>query len=456
MRLSEAAIDRLPHAVARYSYDRAAQHTGIVHFGIGAFHRAHQAWYTDLAMDAGEQGWMIAGVSLRSDTVARQLNPQDGLYTLTERSGAGARTRLIGSVREVLLGGPGRAHIEARIAALECRIVSFTVTEKGYCRAANGDLDFELAEASFYPLLAKALALRRDRGLPGLTLLSCDNLADNGRQLERLAREWLAFREPDLVDWFDNECRCPNAMVDRIVPATTEAGLDALEQRLGLRDEGAVFTEPFSQWVIEDCFAGPRPGWEKVGADLVDDVAPYETAKLRMLNGAHSALAYLGLERGHEFVHQAIADAELRALVERLMRREAATSFTPAPGQDLEAYADALLARFANPALNHRLAQIAMDGSQKVPQRWLASLAARQARGETCEAILTALAAWLRHVRGGPLVNDPLAGPLAAAWGEHGAAGIVPALFGEGGLVASGWHPDAAERAILEHEITGR
>ena len=183
MRLSDETLGRLPADIARYSYDRAAQHTGIVHFGIGAFHRAHQAWYTDLAMDAGEQGWMIAGVSLRSDTVARQLNPQDGLYTLTERSGAGARTRLIGSVREVLLGGPGRAHIEARIAALECRIVSFTVTEKGYCRAANGDLDFELAEASFYPLLAEGLKLRRDAGLPGVTLLSCDNLSNNGRQL---------------------------------------------------------------------------------------------------------------------------------------------------------------------------------------------------------------------------------------------------------------------------------
>jgi fructuronate reductase len=242
-------------------------------------------------------------------------------------------------------------------------------------------------------------------------------------------------------------------MVDRIVPATTPADVDALEARLGLRDEGAVFAEPFSQWVIEDRFAGPRPGWDKVGAELVADVAPYETAKLRMLNGAHSAMAYLGLERGHEYVDQAISDPALRPLVERLMRREAATSFAPAAGQDLEAYADALVARFANPALKHRLAQIAMDGSQKIPQRWLASLAAHQAQGELADATLTALAAWLRHVRGGPLVDDPLAAELAAAWHASGAGGIVPALFGPSGLLASPWQPGAEERAFLEQQL---
>jgi fructuronate reductase len=241
-------------------------------------------------------------------------------------------------------------------------------------------------------------------------------------------------------------------MVDRIVPATTAADIDALESRLGLRDEGAVFAEPFSQWVIEDRFAGPHPGWAKVGAQLVADVAPYETAKLRMLNGAHSAMAYLGLERGHEFVDQAIADPALRPLIEQLMRREAATSFIAAEGQDLQGYADALLARFANPALKHRLAQIAMDGSQKIPQRWLASLAVHQRRGEWCQATLTALAAWLRHVRGGQRVDDPLAAELASAWRENGASGIV-ALFAPGGLLASAWRPNAIERAFIERAL---
>jgi fructuronate reductase len=268
--------------------------------------------------------------------------------------------------------------------------------------------------------------------------------------LHALMSRYLEAEAPDELAWFANECSCPNSMVDRIVPATTATDIDALEMRLGLRDEGAVFAEPFSQWVIEDRFAGSRPGWEKVGAELVADVAPYETAKLRMLNGAHSALAYLGLVRGYQHVDQAIADPALRPLVEQLMRREAASSFAPAAEQDLAAYADALLVRFANPALKHRLAQIAMDGSQKIPQRWLASLAAHHARGELCAATLTALAAWLRHVRGGPLVDDPLADELAAAWRENGAGGIVPALFGPGGLIGSPWQPSAAERAFIE------
>jgi fructuronate reductase len=233
-------------------------------------------------------------------------------------------------------------------------------------------------------------------------------------------------------------------MVDRIVPATTPEDLDSVQATLdGVRDEGAVFTERFSQWVIEDKFAGPRPGWEDHGAQLVRDVAPYETAKLRMLNGAHSALAYLGLERGHMFVHQAIADPALRPTVERLMRAEGATSFVVAPGQDLAAYADRLLERFADPALNHRLIQIAMDGSQKIPQRWLETLAYHQHRGQQCPAILEALAAWLRHVRGDARpVDDPWAERLAQVWRDTGREGIAAALFGEHGLFAQNWRAD--------------
>jgi fructuronate reductase len=438
VRLSTEALDRLSPEVARPQYDRDAQGTGIVHFGIGAFHRAHQAWYTDLTMSGGDRGWMIAGVSLRSGAVAAQMNPQDGLYTLTERDSDGAATRLVGAVREVLGGALDSARIVGRIAAPECHVVSFTVTEKGYCRAASGDLDFTLAEASFYPFLAEALKQRRDAGLSGVTLLTCDNLSDNGRQLERLMRDWLAFREPDLVEWFEHECACPNSMIDRIVPASTPADIDGLEARIGLRDEGAVFTEPFSQWVIEDRFAAARPGWDKVGAQLVADVAPYETAKLRMLNGAHSALAYLGLERGHTYVHEAVADSELRPLAERLMRIEAAESFVPAPEQDLEAYADELLDRFANSALQHRLIQIAMDGSEKIPQRWLETVTAQRARGRECPAILTALSAWLRHVRGDSRpVDDPRAQLLADAWQKAGRNGIAAAVLGPGGLLGA-------------------
>jgi len=454
MRLSSATLDTLPPEVARFTYDRVGQKTGIVHFGIGAFHRAHQAWYTDLAMSAGERDWAICGVSLRSASVAEQLGPQDGVYTLTERRGAETGSRLIGSVREVLVAGRNAAAIVERIASPRCHVVSCTVTEKGYASAPDGSLDPGLAKASFYPLLASALERRKAAGLSGLTLLSCDNLPGNGPALARLLREWVDARQPGLAAWIERECACPATMVDRIVPATTEADLAALEDRLGVRDEAAVFTERFSQWVIEDRFAGPRPGWERHGAQLVDDVAPYETAKLRMLNGAHSALAYLGLERGHVFMHEAIADPELRPLVERLMRQEAATSFVPAPEQHLAAYADRLLARFADPALGHRLAQIAMDGSQKIPQRWLETLAFHQPRGERCPAILEALAAWLRHVRGDVRpVDDPLAERLAALWREAGAPGIAAALFGPCGLFARFWTADEAALSELTAKV---
>jgi fructuronate reductase len=197
--------------------------------------------------------------------------------------------------------------------------------------------------------------------------MSCDNLADNGHQLRALLRSYLGETDPALLDWFEHHCTTPCTMVDRIVPATTQEDRAALEAMTGLRDEGAVVTEPFSQWVIEDAFAGPRPCLEVVGAQIVSDVAPYETAKLRMLNGAHSALAYLGLARGHAHVHEAVVDPVLRACVSRLMSEEAAPTIHAGPDQDLAAYAAALLERFANPALNHRLIQIAMDGSQKIP-----------------------------------------------------------------------------------------
>ena len=407
------------------------------------------AWYTDKCLSAGEAGWMIAGVSMRSAGVRDQLAPQDCLYTLTEKSADGDKVQLIGAVAEVLLASTDREAIIARMAAPECRIVSFTVTEKGYCRTAQGDLDLELAGAGFYPLVAEALAARQKAGLPGLTLLSCDNLAENGKQLARLMEQWIAANMPDLADWFRTQCTAPESMVDRIVPATTDAELAEVEAQLGLRDAGAVFTEPFSQWVIEDRFANGRPGWETHGVQLVDAVAPYETAKLRMLNGAHSLLAYAGLDAGHTFVHQAVGDPRLRGLAEQLMQ-DAIATITPGAGQDLVRYAGELIDRFANPALNHRLEQIAMDGSQKIPQRWLATLAIRQERGLQSEAILTGIAAWLRHVKGDRRrVDDPLAGPLAAAWDAHGREGIVEAIFGPDGLLGANWSPDQHSRSAL-------
>jgi fructuronate reductase len=221
-----------------------------------------------------------------------------------------------------------------------------------------------------------------------------------------------------------------------------------------MRDEAAVVTEPFSQWVIEDRFAGPRPSWEKNGVQITVDVHAFENAKLRMLNGAHSALAYLGLKRGYEFVHQAISDPHLASVIDRLMRQEAARSLTPVAGQNLSAYADDLIARFANPALNHRLAQIAMDGSQKIPQRWLETLAFHQQSAQGCLSILMALGAWLCHIRGdNGVVDDPMAEKLKDIWEETGLEGIVSALFGPDGPMTSDWKPTSTDEAIILYSL---
>ena len=459
MRLSAQTLDRLPSSIRRPGYHRGAQACGIVHLGLGAFHRAHQAVYTDDAMAAGDRGWGIVGVSLRSPAVRDALAPQGGLYSVTERGGSGEAVRIIGALQRALVGPEEPERVIAALADPNTHVVTLTVTEKGYRRAADGGLSQELGSeeparpTTIYGFLAVGLARRRAAGLAGLSIVSCDNLADNGAQLAALLDAFLDRTESAFARWVRAECAFPSTMVDRIVPASTPASLDAAAEWLGLRDEAAVMTEPFRQWVIEDRFAGPRPRWEAGGAEFVADVRPYETAKLRMLNGAHSALAYLGLRRGHSFVHEAMADAPLRALVERLMREEAATSFTPAAGQNLTVYADALLTRFANAALPHRLAQIAVDGSQKIPQRWLETLQTHQARGERCPALIEALAAWTLHVRGdrGP-VDDPAAGALKRLWQEAGHDGIAAALFGAGGFF-SAWPASQSELENLRNAM---
>jgi len=461
VRLNRETAAQLSASVERPGYDPATQACGIVHFGIGAFHRAHQAAYTDAAMAGGDRDWRITGVSLRSADVAQQLNPQDGLYTLFERSSDAVSARLIGSVARVIVAPEAPDDVIAAIASPDTHIVSFTVTEKGYVRRADGSLDTDNSALAsdlsgsvprtIYGFLAAGLARRKAAGLPGLTLLSCDNLADNGCQLRLLMRAYLEATDPVLANWFDAHCRCPATMIDRIVPAMTVEDRAWVADQIGLEDDGAIITEPFTQWVIEDDFAGPRPRWEAVGAQLVADVRPYEAAKLRMLNGAHSALAYLGLDAGHEFVHQAVADPAIRSAIETIMREEAAATLDPASGIDTVAYADSLLDRFANSALQHRLMQIAMDGSQKIPQRWLEPLAINQAAGRSSPATLQALAAWVRHVRGDVRsVDDPQAQALAQLWQAHGANGIIEALFGSQGLFTSTWVASEADQVQIK------
>lgn len=450
-RLSRAALADLPPDVAPPGYDRARVRTGIVHLGIGAFHRAHMADYIDRVLAAGDDRWGITGVSLRSPGVRDQLEPQDGLYTLVERDGGGDRRRVIGAVQRVLVAAEDPAAVIAAMAHPDVRIISLTVTEKGYCHdpatgalnPAHPDIVHDRAHPntprSAIGFLVAALAARQAAGAGPVSVLSCDNLPHNGAVLARVVKEFAQIAAPDRADWIDTNVTFPATMVDRIVPATTEADRAALAARLGCQDHGMVKAEPFTQWVIEDAFAAGRPDLAAFGAEMVDDVRPWELAKLRMLNGSHSTIAYLSLAQGYEFVDQAIADPAIAATVSALMQ-EAASTLPPMPGFDPADYAEALLARFANPALAHLLAQIAMDGSQKLPQRLVQTMADRHTAGHPAPAAARGIAAWMAHLTG-PHVNDPLAGelvPLAEAAGGDAVRLVeslcdVGAIFGEAG-----------------------
>ncbi len=408
-------------------YHRDATGIGIVHLGIGAFHRAHQALYTDEVLERFGGNWGICGVSLRRPDIRDQLAPQDGLYTLLERDGSGDFIRVIGAVKEVLFAPEAPEAVLERLSASGTRIISLTVTEKGYCHdpatgrlnAQHPDIVQDLAHPrsprSALGFLVEGLATRREHGTGGVTVLCCDNLPENGQVVRNLTLELARLRDPDLATWIEQSVSFPCTMVDRIVPATTEADRDTVAALLGGPDAGAVVGERFRQWVIEDHFVAGRPQWEAVGAEMVNDVRPFEHMKLRMLNGTHSTLAYTGFLAGLEHVSDAIRAPGFEERLRSLMDEEIIPTLHLPPGTDLPAYRDALLERYANPSLKHRLYQIAMDGSQKLPQRLLGTLRDLKAAGRPAPGLTRAVAAWMRYVTGldgqqQPFtVQDPLA-----------------------------------------------
>lgn len=430
-RLDLASLELLPDGVARPAYRVDQVPIGIVHLGIGAFHRAHQAIYTDeaLAMHGGE--WGICGVSLRSPAVRDRMTPQDGLYTSIEKSPSGTRRRVVGSIREVLFHGDEHAQVMARLTARATRIVSLTVTEKGYCHEpATGRLDVAhpdivhdlaapAAPRSVVGLLVAALALRRrTHGVP-LTVVCCDNLPQNGALVEGLVVAYAHLRDPALAEWIGREIAFPSTMIDRIVPATTADDIAQNDAALGVSDAAPVVHEPFIQWVIEDRFANGRPAWDAAGATFVSDVDPYESMKLRLLNASHSAFAYLGFLAGHEFIYQVAAQPDFVAYMRRYTTGEVAPALVRPPGINLGSYCETLVQRFANPALPHRTQQIAMDGSQKLPQRILATIRDNLAANRPIALASLAVAGWMRYVygedeRGQPIaVSDPFAPQFA-------------------------------------------
>ncbi|HWT62523.1 MAG TPA: mannitol dehydrogenase family protein [Ochrobactrum sp.] len=400
---------------------------GIVHLGLGNFARAHLLAYTDTVLAQKGGDWRVIGVSLRGTAAAQSLNPQNGYYTLITR-GVSTEARVIGALDRVLAGpNVSRDAVEA-MASPSCRIVSLTVTEKGYGISSDGQLDRShpavVADLTnpetpigVIGLIVAALARRMAMGLPPFTVLSCDNLSHNGQKLRNAVLTFARETQGEtLSSWIEKNGSFPSSMVDRITPASNADTARLARELIGQDDQAAVETEPFTQWVVEDQFCVGRPEWECAGVLFVDDVAPYERMKLRMLNGAHSMLAYSGQLSGKTFVRDVMEDPDHAALVRRHLAAAAAT--VKGLTIDLDGYASALAERFSNPAIAHATAQIAMDGTQKLPQRITAPALEALASGKPYRPFVFALASWLaylaRRETDGYLIplNDPKAAVL--------------------------------------------
>jgi len=423
--LGRLTLDRLPAAIERPSASAAG--IGIVHIGPGAFHRAHQAWYVDELLKRDPR-WGICALALKSSGVRDALAPQDGLYTVAVLDGR-ISYRVIGALRELLVAPDDRERALARMASAECHIVTLTITEKGYCLRPDGQLDHEhpdiahdLAQSrqpdSAIGFLVEALRRRRDAGLTPFTTISCDNLVDNGLRLGAAVVAFASRLDAQLASWIQRQACFPRSMVDSIVPATDSALRERVRAALGVTDRWPVQREAFLQWVIEDRFCSLRPDLASVGVTLTDDVPAFVQAKLRLLNGAHSTLAYMGLNAGHRTVADAMHDAALADFVRSLMIEDILPSLRAPAGLDLAAYIDAILQRFRNPEIRHELAQIAWDGSQKLPFRLFGTIADAMTAGRPIDRLCVPIAAWLQFLRraahAGIRVVDPFADTLSA------------------------------------------
>jgi fructuronate reductase len=418
--LNDAALASLPPAVARPAYNRNTTRIGIVHIGVGAFHRAHQAVYVDDLL-ANEPEWAISGVSLHSGNVRDALRPQDGLYTLALVGGQSS-LRIIGSIRELLCARDERAAVLARLADPGVRLVTLTITEKGYCLGSDG-LDFahpEIVHDLASPgapngaigYLVAGLNLRKQRGVAPYTVLSCDNLADNGGKLRRAVLQYAGRIDAELAHWIEDKVAFPRSMVDSITPATDDVLRERVAAQLQCADAWPIQREPYTQWVIEDRFCNGRPAFERAGVAMSDDIAGYDRAKLRLLNAPHSALAYLGSLMGIETVADAMREPVLAGFVQCLMREDIAPVLDAPHGFDTDIYIDAILQRFRNPDIRHLLSQIAWDGSQKLPVRILGTISDALALGRLIDRLCLPVAAWMhfvrRQARNGSALVDPL------------------------------------------------
>jgi fructuronate reductase len=428
MQLCNANLNQLPTGVQRPNFERSQVQPGIVHLGVGAFHRAHQAVMTDAVLASGDLRWGIIGAGLMTASTRDALLPQDGLYTLLERSAESEQLRVVGAIIDLLGGAADLAQVLAHMAAPSTRIVSLTVTEKGYyLDVASGqlllnnpmvaaDLANPTQPKTILGLIVQALRLRRTAGVPPFTVLSCDNLPNNGKTAKTAVLAFAAKIDSELAAWIMREVRFPCTMVDRITPATTDADRAYVNSQLGMTDAWPIVTEGFVQWVIEDDFNQDRPDWTLGGAVFSNEIEAWEAMKLRCLNGAHSTLAYLGQLTGRETVADAMQLPLISNLLSDLWAEVLEVLHAPT-GVDPADYVEQLKQRFRNPALKHRTLQIAMDGSQKLPQRLLATLRERLTRGLPSPALTTAIAGWMHFAvktahTPGSVLNDPLSSEI--------------------------------------------
>ncbi len=416
MKLTRDNLSKLAAHIKRPAYTQADTRQGIVHIGVGGFHRAHQAYYTDALMNTGEGlDWAICGAGLRSDDRAMRdaLAHQDALYTLVELGdGNDHEVRVIAAISGMLLGEDSPQALIDKLADPAIRIVSLTITEGGYCiddstgefmahlPAIQHDLAHPEAPRTVFGFLCAALAKRRAAAIPAFTVMSCDNLPHNGAVARKTLLAFAALRDPALHDWIAEHVSFPNAMVDRITPMTSAAHKRDLLMQHGVEDAWPVVCEPFVQWVLEDKFGNGRPAWEKVGVQFTDDVTPYEEMKIKLLNGSHLALTYLGFLKGYRFVHETMNDPLFVRYIRTYMDRDVTPQLASVPGIDLEGYKDTLIERFSNQAIADQLERVCSDGSSKFPKFTVPTINKLIEAGASLDRAALVVAAWALYLKG--------------------------------------------------------
>jgi mannitol 2-dehydrogenase len=409
-------------AVPRPAYDRARVTTGVVHFGVGGFHRAHQAAYHDRLMNEGKAlDWGICGVGVMpaDRRMKEALDAQDGLYTLVVKHTDGTyEPRVIGAITEYLFAPDDPEAVIEKLADSATRIVSLTVTEGGYSidpvsgefdpSGVAHDLEPGAAPQTTFGLVTEALRRRRARGLAPFTVMSCDNLQGNGHLSRHAFSAFARLRDPELGAWVEREVRFPNSMVDRITPQTTDEDRAEVRERFGIDDRWPVVCEPFTQWVLEDTFSLGRPPYEDAGVQVVEDVEPYELMKLRLLNASHQALCYFAYLAGYRLVHDAAQDPLFRAFLRGYMDEEATPTLAPVPGVDLDEYKQTLIERFSNPEVRDTIARLCAESSDRIPKWLLPVVRAQLDAGGPIEHSAAVVASWARYAEGVDEQGEPI------------------------------------------------